>query len=102
MRRILPLLVALLAGCASEAAYDTSGVRVVRRTPDEFCRGTARSVAVDRYDMKRQGVPLRKALEGNGGVAVIDAITNAVYSRDPKSESQAADVGQAACLSYFR
>jgi hypothetical protein len=96
------LAVLLLAGCAGTPEEDTSGLRVVRRTPDEFCRGTARTVAVDRYAMKREGVPLRKALEGNGGVAVIDAITNAVYGRETRSEAQAADVGQAACLAYFR
>ena len=52
--------------------------------------------------MKRDGVSLAKALERNGGVAVIDAITKAIYSREFKSEAQAADAGTAACLSYFR
>ena len=44
---------------------------------------------------------IKKALEQNGGVAVIDAITKAIYSRDLKSKAQAADAGTAACLSYF-
>ena len=52
--------------------------------------------------MKQDGAPLAKALAANGGVAVIDAITRGVYSRDPKSEREAADAGTAACLSYFR
>jgi hypothetical protein len=95
------LLGFLLAGCAG-AKEDRSGVNIVRRTPDEFCRGTARSVAIDRYAMKRDGATLTKALEANGGVAVIDAITRAVYSRDPRSERDAADVGTSACLAYFR
>ena len=95
---------ALLAvtGCAGAPAEDTSGIRIVRRTPDEFCRGTARNVAVDRYNMKREGASLKEALDQNGGVDVIDAITKAIYSRNPASESQAADAGTAACLAYFR
>jgi hypothetical protein len=92
----------VLSGCAGEPAADTSGVRIVRRTPDEFCRGTARSVAIDRYTMKRAGTPLAKALEQNGGVDVIDAITRAVYNGDARTETQAADLGTAACLRYFR
>ena len=89
-----------LAACAAQRG--DSGVRIVNRTPNEFCRGTARSIAVDRYDMKRDGVPLKKALEHNGRVAVIDAITKEIYGRDFKSEAQAADAGTASCLSYFR
>jgi hypothetical protein len=52
--------------------------------------------------MKRDGVSIKRALEQNGGVAVIDAITKAIYSRCLMSEAQAADAGTAACLSYFR
>jgi hypothetical protein len=52
--------------------------------------------------MKRDGVPLKKALEQKGGVAVIDAITKAIYSQDLESEVEAANAGTAACLSYFR
>jgi len=89
-----------LAACAAQRS--DSGVRIANRTPDEFCQGTARSIAVDRHGMKRDGVSLAKALERNGGVAVIDAITKAIYSREFKSEAQAADAGTAACLSYFR
>jgi hypothetical protein len=106
MRRAIVAFLTLLvlgstAGCAG-AKEDRSGINIVRRTPDQFCRGTARSVAMDRYEMKRDGAPLAKALEANGGVAVIDAITRAVYAREPRSEREAADVGTAACLSYFR
>ena len=93
---------ALLSLAACAAQRSDSGVRIVHRTPDEFCRGTARSVAVDRYGMKRDGVSINKALEQDGGVAVIGAITKAIYSRDFKSEADAADAGTAACLSYFR
>ncbi len=92
---------ALLSLAACAAQRSDSGIRIVNRTPDEFCRGTARSIAVDRYGMKRDGVSIKNALEQNGGVAVIDAITKAIYSRDLKSEAQAADAGSAACLSYF-
>jgi len=95
-----PTLV-LLAGCAG-AREDTSGITFIRRTPDEFCRGTARSIAIDRYEMKRGGTTLARALEPNGGVAVVDAITRAVYSRDPRSDREAADIGTAACLEHFR
>ena len=104
MKRTLPVLVALLAlaGCFGSAREDTSGIRIVHRTPDEFCRGTARSVAIDRYGMKREGKTLAQALDENQGVAVIDAVTRAVYARDPRSEAAAADVGTAACLAYFR
>jgi hypothetical protein len=100
----VPWLVSItvLAGCAGAAQEDTSGLRVVRRTPDEFCRGTARSLAVDRYVLKRDGVPLSKALAQNGGVDVIDAVTRAVYGGEVRSEAQAADAGTAACLRYFR
>jgi len=92
-----------VAGCASRRDDSgDAGIRVVHRTPDEFCRGTARSVAVDRYGMKKDGTPLKEALEQNGGVAVIDEITKAIYSRDLNSEAQAADAGTAACLRYFR
>ena len=89
-----------LAACATQRG--DSGIRIVHRTPDEFCRGTARSIAVDRYGMKSDGVPIKKALEQQGGVAVIDAITKAIYGQELKSEAQAADAGTAACLSYFR
>ena len=93
---------ALLSLAACAAQHSDSGIRVVHRTPDEFCRGTARSIAIDRYGMKRDGVPLKKALEQKGGVAVIDAITKAIYSQDLESEVEAANAGTAACLSYFR
>ena len=93
---------ALLSLAACAAQRGDSGIRIVHRAPDEFCRGTARSVAVDRYGMKRDGVSINKALEQDGGVAVIGAITKAIYSRDFKSEADAADAGTAACLSYFR
>ena len=89
-----------LAACAAQRS--DSGIRIAHRTPDEFCRGTARSIAVDQYGMKRDGVSIKKALEQNGGVALIDMITKAIYNRDLKSEAQAADAGTAACLSYFR
>ena len=95
-------ITALLSLAACAAQRGDSGVRIVHRTPDEFCRGTARSIAVERYGRKRDGVSLEKALEQNGGVALIDMITKAIYSRDLKSEAQAADAGTAACLSYFR
>jgi len=100
--RALLSAAALLSLAACAAQRGDSGVRIVNRTPDEFCRGTARSIAVDRYGMKRDGVTIRNALEQNGGVAVIDAVTKAIYSRDLKSEAEAADAGTAACLSYFR
>jgi len=93
---------ALLSLAACAAQRSDSGIRIFHRTPDEFCRGTARSIAVDQYRMKRDGVSIKKALEQNGGVALIDAITKAIYSRDLMSEAQAADAGTAACLSYFR
>ena len=93
---------ALLSLAACAAQRSDSGIGIVHRTPDEFCRGTARSIAVDRYHMQRDGVSIKKALERNGDVAVIDAITKAIYSRDLVSEAQAADAGTAACLSYFR
>jgi hypothetical protein len=89
-----------LTACAQQS--DGSGIRIIQRTPDEFCRGTARSIAVERYNMKRKGLPLAKALEQNGGVAMIDAVTRAIYSADVRSEGQAADVGTQACLRYFR
>jgi hypothetical protein len=90
-----------LAACAAQGS-DSSGIRVVQRTPEQFCRGTARSVAIERYGMKTAGQPLAKALEANGGVAVVDAITKAVYGANVRSETQAADAGTAACLAYFR
>jgi hypothetical protein len=93
---------ALLSLAACAAQRSDSGIRIVHRTPDEFCRGTARSIAVDRYGMKSEGVTLKKALEQKGGVAVIDAITKAIYSQHLDSEAQAADAGTAACLSHFR
>ena len=93
---------AMLSLTACAAQSDGSGIRIIQRTPDEFCRGTARSIAVERYNMKRKGLPLAKALEENGGVAMIDAVTKAIYSADVRSEAQAADVGTEACLRYFR
>lgn len=99
--RILSAVAPLLLAACVATPEDTSGLRVVRRTPDEFCRGTARSVAIDRYHMKKNGMPLEQAVESNGGVAVIDAITRAIYSRQLGSEAQAADAGTAACLGYF-
>jgi hypothetical protein len=99
---VLVSAAALLSLAACAAPRSDSGIRIVNRTPDEFCRGTARSIAVDRYGMKRDGVSIQKALEQNGGVGVIDAITKVIYSRDLKSEAQAADSGTAACLSYFK
>ena len=93
---------ALLSLAACAAQRGDSGIRIVHRAPDEFCRGTARSIAVDRYGMKRDGVSIKRALEQNGGVALIDAITKAIYSRDLMSEAEAADAGTAACLRYFR
>ena len=89
-----------LAACAAQRS--DSGIRIGHRTPDEFCRGTARAIAVDRYGMKRDGASIEKALEQNGGVAVIDAITKAIYGRDLMTEAQAADAGTAACLRHFR
>ncbi len=93
---------ALLSLAACAAQRSDSGIRIFHRAPDEFCRGTARSIAIDQYRMKRDGVSIKVALEQNGGVALIDAITKAIYSRDLMSEAQAADAGTAACLSYFR
>ena len=93
---------ALLSLTACAAQRSDSGIRIVHRPPDEFCRGTARSIAVDRYGTKRDGVSIEKALEQNGGVAVIDAITKAIYGRDVMTEAQAADAGTAACLRHFR
>ena len=89
-----------LAACAAPDAPDNSGLRIVQRTPEQFCKGTARSVAADKYRMKTSGISLGKALEG--GVPVIDAITRAVYGPTVRSETQAADAGTAACLAYFR
>jgi hypothetical protein len=96
MAALLPL-----SACAAQPE-DRSGIRIVQRTPAQFCRGTARSVAVDRYAMKKGGMSLKGALDQNGGVAVIDAITRAVYERNLESDAQAADAGTAACASYFR
>ena len=93
---------ALLSLAAFAAQGDNSGISTIHRTPDAFCRGTARSIAIDRNTMKRDGVPVKKALEQNGGVAVIEAITKAVYSQDVKSDAQAADAGTAACLNQSR
>lgn len=100
--RTLLSAAALLSFAACAAQRGDAGVRIVHHTPNEFCRGTARSIAVERYDMKRNGVPLKRAQEENAGVAVIDAITNEIYSGNFKSEAQAADAGTAACLRYFR
>lgn len=94
----LALLLALGA-CAS--AQDNSGIRVVQRTPEQFCSGTARAIAGERYAMKRKGVPLAKALEADGGTAAISAVTRAVYASSAASESQAMDAGTAGCLRYF-
>lgn len=96
------LVAAATLSLAACAASDNSGIRVTQRTPEEFCRGTARSIATERYGMKSKGLPLSKALEQNGGVAVVDAITKAIYSGNINSESQAADAGTAACQRYFR
>ncbi len=96
------VLAALLSLAACAAPPNDAGVRVVHRTPDQFCRGTAQSLAVDRYAMKRAGTPLKKALEQDEGVAVIDAITQAVYANGVDSEAQAAEAATAACLRYFR
>ncbi len=89
-----------LAACAAQP-QDNSGITVARRTPDEFCHGTARSIAVDRYDMKQDGTPLEDALQQNADVALIEEITKAVYAPDVRSEEQAADAGTAACLRHF-
>jgi hypothetical protein len=99
---VILLTASLLSLTACAAQRGDSGVRIVNRTPDEFCRGTARSIAVDQYGKKRDGVPIEKALERNSDVALIAAITKAIYSQDLKSEAQAADAGTAACVSYFR
>ena len=88
-----------LAACAAQPG--NSGIRIVNRTLYEFCRGTARSIAVERYGLKRSGMSIKNALEQNGGVPVIDAITKAIYGRDLHSEAQAAEAGTAGCLSYF-
>src|SRR3972149_8756483 len=101
-RGVLVPVAALLPLAACAAQRGDSGIRIVHRPPAEFCRGTARSIAVDRYGMKRDGVSIKRALEQNGGVAPIDAITKAIYSRDLMSEAEAADAGTAACLRYFR
>ena len=93
---------ALLSLAAFAAQGDNSGISIMHRTPDAFCRGTARSIAVDRYTMKKDAVPIQKALQQNGGVAVIDAITKAVYGQDVKSDAQAADAGTLACLNHSR
>jgi hypothetical protein len=90
----------LLSACAAPAA-DPS-VRIKFRTPEEFCQGTGRSIAIDRYNLKNKGASLREALDLNNGVPVIDAITRAVYASDSKSESQAATAGLRACRDHFR
>ncbi len=96
------VLCAALAACATgRSQAGDSGLRVVHSSPAEFCRGTARSIAVSRYDMKRDGTPLAEALQQNEGVALIDAITRAVYLANVSSAGQAADAGTAACLRYF-
>ncbi len=96
------LLCAALSACAAQRPLtDNSGLRVVSSSPAEFCRGTARSIAVGRYDMRQEGMPLEVALQQNEGVALIDAITRAVYAANVHSEDQAADVGTSACLRYF-
>ena len=99
---VLLFTASLLSLVACAAQRNDSGVRIVHRTPDEFCRGTARSIAVDQYGKKKDGASIEKALEKNGSVALIAAITKAIYSQDLRSEAQAADAGTAACLSYFR
>jgi len=108
----LLLCAALLVSCAirpddagsrtSATSVGGTGIRIVHRTPGQFCRGTARSIAVERYMMKRDGTPLDKALESNAGVAVVDTITRAIYESDLASEEQAADAGTSTCLRYFR
>jgi hypothetical protein len=92
----------LLSACAEPASTGDSSLRVTFRTPAEFCQGTGRSIAVDRYGMKSRGAPLKEALELNNGVPVIDAITRAVYAGGVASEAQAAAAGTRACLSHFR
>jgi hypothetical protein len=86
-----------LQACAS----DNSGLRIVQRSPEEFCRGSARSIATDAYAMKARGVPLSKAVNGDNP-PLVNAITRAIYSGNPKSEAAAADLGTSACLEYFR
>jgi hypothetical protein len=86
-----------LQACAS----DHSGIRIVQRSPDEFCRGTARSIAADSYAMKTRGIPLSKAVDADSP-PVVNAITRAIYSGNPRSETAAAELGTAACLDYFK
>ena len=101
-RAILVICALLAASCAESRQASDSGLRISFRTPSEFCEGTGRSLAVDRYNMKKNGMSLEESLELNEGVALIDAITRAVYSRDLTSESQAGAAGTSACLAYFR
>ena len=86
-----------LQACAS----DNSGLRIVQRSPEAFCSGTARSIATDGYAMKSRGVPLSKAVNSDNP-PLVNAITRAIYSGNPKSEAAAADLGTSACLEYFR
>lgn len=90
-------LMTALQACAS----DNSGIRVVQRSPDEFCRGSGRSIAAEGYAMKARGVPLSKAVNTDNP-PVVNAITRAIYSGNPRSEAAAADLGTSACLEYFR
>ena len=102
MYKVIPAVcLLLLSGCA-EPAGTADSVRITFRSPGEFCEGTGRSIAIERYNMKSKGAALKEALERNNGVPVIDAITRAVYGSESKSETQAAAVGTKACLNYFR
>ena len=104
MRSILlvPLCFAILAsGCAS-GREDRSGIVINRRTPDQFCNGTARSIAIDRFQMKQQGDSLAVALKADGNVPLINAITRSVYQSNARTDSQAADAGTKGCLAHFR
>lgn len=89
-------LFAVLQACAS----DNSGIRIVQRSPEEFCRGSARSIAADSYAAKARGVPMGKTVNADNP-PVVNAITRAVYGGNPGSEAAAADLGTAACLDYF-
>lgn len=101
-RAILMICAVLAASCAESPQATDSGLKVSFRSPSEFCGGTGRSMAVDRFNLKKNGMSLDESLKLNEGVALIDAITRAVYSRDWTSESQAGAAGRSACLAYFR